>query len=442
LTTNFDFCPKVGLVGLSRGGLYCYNWAIANPHKVACIYGDAPVCDFRSWPGGFGAGPGSPKDWQLVLKLWKFESDDAAKHYQGNPVDNLQPLARAGVPILHVYGDADEVVPWQENTGLVADRYREFGGSFQQIRKAGVKHHPHGLEDPTPIVDFLFQHCSSPIVELHIDDTTSTRTADPAGFIVHRLRSPYQNDTTELKVLLPDSLGQQTAPSNSQHSILFVLPVEQQQQTRWGDGLAEVKKLDLHNRLQLVCIEPGFAGLPWYADHPSDSGIRQESYLLRSVLPILRWLYPEARHDRDGRLLVGFSKSGFGAWSLLLRNPHVFGRAAAWDAPLALSEPGKYGSAAIFGDSTNFHKYNVSQLLRINQAEFRFVKDPSKSNVIQPRLIHAGYDNFRSEHQQIESLLNELEIPHLYHDGPQRAHHWSSGWLEQLVEDLVAKASS
>ncbi|MCA9247687.1 MAG: alpha/beta hydrolase, partial [Planctomycetales bacterium] len=48
LTTNYGLGRKVGLVGLSRGGLYCYNWAAANPEKVAAIYGDAPVCDFKS----------------------------------------------------------------------------------------------------------------------------------------------------------------------------------------------------------------------------------------------------------------------------------------------------------------------------------------------------------------------------------------------------------
>jgi len=41
-------------VGVSRGGLYCYNWASQNPEKVACIYGDAPVCDVKSWPMGEG----------------------------------------------------------------------------------------------------------------------------------------------------------------------------------------------------------------------------------------------------------------------------------------------------------------------------------------------------------------------------------------------------
>ncbi len=68
LTENHGFAKKAALVGLSRGGLYVYNWAAANPDKVACIYGDAPVCDFKSWPGGKGKVPGSARDWQLVLQ--------------------------------------------------------------------------------------------------------------------------------------------------------------------------------------------------------------------------------------------------------------------------------------------------------------------------------------------------------------------------------------
>ncbi len=160
LTEKYGFAEKPGLVGLSRGGLYCYNWAAANPKKVACLYGDAPVCDFKSWPGGTGTGKGSPRDWKLVLKEYGFQNDAEALAYDKNPVDNLAPLAAANVPLLHVYGEADDVVPWTENTGLVAERYRKLGGEITLIAKPGVGHHPHGLEDPTPIVNFIAEHAS------------------------------------------------------------------------------------------------------------------------------------------------------------------------------------------------------------------------------------------------------------------------------------------
>lgn len=160
LTEHYGFAKKAALVGLSRGGLYCYNWAIANPEKVACIYGDAPVCDFKSWPGGKGDGKGSPRDWQLVIQTYGFADEAEAMEYKHNPVDQLERLALADIPLLHVYGDVDDVVPWQENTGLIAKRYREIGGSIQLIGKPGVGHHPHGLEDSEPIVEFLFEHAT------------------------------------------------------------------------------------------------------------------------------------------------------------------------------------------------------------------------------------------------------------------------------------------
>lgn len=161
LTGTYRFAARPALIALSRAGLYCYNWAAANPGQVACIYADAAVCDFRSWPGGRISGKGSPRDWQLVLKHYDFSSDAEAFAYRGNPVDNLEPLAKAGVPLLHVYGEADDVVPWEENTGVVADRYRALGGDITLIGKPGVGHHPHGLTDPTPVVEFILKNCKA-----------------------------------------------------------------------------------------------------------------------------------------------------------------------------------------------------------------------------------------------------------------------------------------
>ena len=146
---------KSVLIGLSRGGLYAYRWASENPDKVAVIYGDAPVCDFKSWPGGKGNGKGSPADWKELFQCYGFQDEAMAIAYQGNPIDVLEPLAKAKVAIIHVVGDADDVVPVAENSALVEDRYRKLGGEIQVIHKPGVGHHPHGLADPSPVVQFI-----------------------------------------------------------------------------------------------------------------------------------------------------------------------------------------------------------------------------------------------------------------------------------------------
>ena len=54
LLANAGLDGKITLIGMSRGGLYCYNWAALHPETVSVLYGDAPVCDFKSWPGGNG----------------------------------------------------------------------------------------------------------------------------------------------------------------------------------------------------------------------------------------------------------------------------------------------------------------------------------------------------------------------------------------------------
>ena len=151
LRSEHDFAEKAVLEGMSRGGLIIYNWGIANPAKVAVIYGDAPVMDFKSWPGHDNSG---------ILKAYGFKTTEEAKAYKGNPVDNLKPLADAGVPIIHVVGDADTVVPVSENTAVAEKRYKAMGGTFKVIHKEKVGHHPHSLKDPTPLVDFVIKHAS------------------------------------------------------------------------------------------------------------------------------------------------------------------------------------------------------------------------------------------------------------------------------------------
>lgn len=154
LVEAHELSKKTTLEGFSRGGLFAFNWAALHPDRVASIYVDAPVCDFKSWPGGKGAGPGSAADWQKCLKAYGM-SEAEALAYKKNPVDNLQPLAKAGIPMLAVVGNADEVVPVSENIDVVEKRYKELGGLIEVIRKPGAKHHPHSLPDPAPIVDFI-----------------------------------------------------------------------------------------------------------------------------------------------------------------------------------------------------------------------------------------------------------------------------------------------
>ena len=157
LIKNFGLNKKTVLEGMSRGGLDAYNWASENTDKVFCIYADAPVCDIKSWPGGLGKGEGSKNDWLKCLQAYNL-TELTVKEFKDIPINNCVKLAKAKIPLITVCGDADTVVPIDENTNKLAEVYRAAGGKIELIVKKGIGHHPHSLKDPMPIVDFILKN--------------------------------------------------------------------------------------------------------------------------------------------------------------------------------------------------------------------------------------------------------------------------------------------
>ena len=175
-------------------------------------------------------------------------------------------------------------------------------------------------------------------------------------------------------------------------------------------------------------ILDGIAG--HMADHPEDEKSQQEQYLLQ----VADWMAKRYVRSDDPRrhLLLGFSKSGWGAWTLMLRNPERFGRALAWDAPMMMQDHTKYGAKPIFGTLERFREYEVRSLLTAS----RWRKQPAAES---PRLILTGYGNFRNEHVAMHELLVKSNTPHVYVDGPQRKHTWHTGWVAEGFELLLTQ---
>ena len=233
---------------------------------------------------------------------------------------------------------------------------------------------------------------------------------DANGVRVHAVATGFQGEGAEIHVLVPDRLE-----PGRRYPVVYVLPVEAKRGAQFGNGLAEIRKHDLHNKLGVICVMPLFSHLPWYADHPTDARIRQESYLLRVVLPFIEKSYPVSMI----RWLLGFSKSGWGAFSLLLRHPDTFQKAVAWDAPLMMSKPNKYGMGDIFATQDNFEKYQNARLLESH----------GKALGKEPRLMLSGYANFREHHVEAHQLMKKLGIAHEFRDEKKTPHTWHSGWV-------------
>lgn len=151
------FHRRAVLEGMSRGGLIIYNWAAQNTDKVACIYADAPVMDLKSWPMGRGAYVGSPCDVKRMLAAYGFKNEEQALCWKKNPLNHAAEIARAGIPVLHVVGDDDDIVPVSENTALFELEMKRLGTPITVIHKPGIGHHPHSLNNPESIVRFILK---------------------------------------------------------------------------------------------------------------------------------------------------------------------------------------------------------------------------------------------------------------------------------------------
>lgn len=145
------------IFGFSRGGLYAFNYAADYPDEVAGLYLDSPVLDIRSWPGGKGNGQGSQREWEECLTIYGL-TENTAMEFSDNPLDKVEKVARFRIPIIVVAGDADTAVPFLENSAILERKYKEYNGKIKMIVKAGIGHHPHSLENPQPIVNFILEN--------------------------------------------------------------------------------------------------------------------------------------------------------------------------------------------------------------------------------------------------------------------------------------------
>ena len=149
---------KAVLEGMSRGGLIIYNWAAKNPKKVACIYGDAPVMDIKSWPLNWGdCLDENKRSMSLLLEAYDFANAEEAMAWNKNPLNHARKLSKAKIPMIHVVGDIDEGVPVAENTAIFEREVAKYGHSVHVIHKPNVGHHPHSLNNPEKIVSFILK---------------------------------------------------------------------------------------------------------------------------------------------------------------------------------------------------------------------------------------------------------------------------------------------
>ena len=143
---NKRFCP----IGMSAGGSHSISFAARYPDKIAAMFLDAPVVDFASCPSNH-------PEWmeKEFYPNFKERTEEEIKNSPENPINRIEELVKHNIPLILLYGDKDEVVVWEENGLHLYNSYIEEKAPVKLIIREGQGHHPHGLDDPTVICEFL-----------------------------------------------------------------------------------------------------------------------------------------------------------------------------------------------------------------------------------------------------------------------------------------------
>jgi len=278
---------------------------------------------------------------------------------------------------------------------------------------------------------------SGDLLRAAASERTSATVTDPCaadftvrdGVRIHTVETQYQNGRQEIHVLLPDNYR-----DDQPCRVLYVLPVEKGFDQQYGDGLGVFRQINAHNKYDLILVQMGFEKEPWYGDHATNPKTRQASYVKAFVVPFIETHYCTLGKP-EGRLLFGFSKSGWGAFSLILTYPEFFGYAASWDAPMFFDRF-HYRMEPAYGTLEQLHAYRPD-LLASRQREY-FQK--------KARLVLAGERDWGqsipppqggSHTAEMHTLLANEGIKHVYDNRLPAPHRWDESWMAPTLEALM-----
>lgn len=254
--------------------------------------------------------------------------------------------------------------------------------------------------------------------------TADKNTVNP-GILSFTVKCDDQKQSNELEVLLPDDYTDKKT-----YSVVYLLPVNTGTSGQWGSGIVEAKKANLQNEFEMIFVAPAYDTVPWFGDNP-DNHTRQNPYITDVVLPFIESHF-SAIKEAKGRFLVGFSKSGLGAWSLFLQHLDTFGQVAifdSFDGPPNEEQWQTWGFVDTYGTRANYDKYNPWTLIDAKKDELK--TEPRRITIL------GGGPGARVGVDRYHTILQDRGIPFVYIQGSYMAHTWFSGWLPLAVASLA-----
>ena len=120
-------------------------------------------------------------------------------------------------------------------------------------------------------------------------------------------------------------------------------------------------------------------------------------------------------------VLVGFSKSGLGAWNITRMIPDRIAATIIFDAPVAREKLPPWGTDAYYGSDEDWLK----------DLPYRHITDFKAALPETHKLVLISGESFHDEMSMLSRVLNDTGTAHVFLSRPHQKHHWQSGWIEE-----------
>lgn len=178
-----------------------------------------------------------------------------------------------------------------------------------------------------------------------------------------------------------------------------------------------------------------YGAVPARIEGPLDVAIRMVRY------PNLVWYNARVRDEAIAQIrklnvspvvLVGFSKSGLGAWNIARAIPDLVSGTIIFDAPVARESLPPWGTDPFYEDDSLWQKDLPLHTVESFQSVIRQTH----------QLVLISGQSFHDEMCQLSDRLTKIGLRHAFLSRPHLKHHWNSGWIEEGLKELVEQTNA
>jgi len=179
---------------------------------------------------------------------------------------------------------------------------------------------------------------------------------------------------------------------------LVFLPATESSQTQYG-----VVPQHLDQFPEAVVHTVNFPHLVWY-----NSSVQAEAIAQIRALGLSSFV------------LIGFSKSGLGAWNITRQMPDLVSATIIFDSPMTRESLPSWGTSPFYQDDLAWQKD-----LPANSID-HFCDVTKKDH----QLILISSSSFHNEMLELSTQLEDRNYSHHFLNRHDLEHHWNSGWIE------------